>query len=318
MIEQIIEKNEANQRFDKYLKKLLPEASPSFIYKMLRKKNITLNRGKATGKEIIEATHSVQLYFAEETYAKFHGVSKAGELEQYPNKKLDILYENDDIIIINKPSGMLSQKAKPEELSANEFLIGYLYHSGQISPRTYETFKPSVCNRLDRNTSGLLIFGKSLKGLQECSAALRARTIKKYYLAVVSGRLDQSMSLSGYLYKDEKTNKVTITPTQVQDSRAIETAYQPLEITPNYTVILVHLITGRTHQIRAHLASIGHPIIGDPKYGSLSTNHKFNQSRQLLHAYKMIFPDGRIFCAPPPKTFEIYYKEINEHEIIPN
>lgn len=314
-----IGKNEAGQRLDKYLKKLLPHAGSSFLYKMLRKKNIVWNERKADGSEKISEGDTIQLYFSDETFAKFSGISMdsaAGrEKSSYadiPYDRLDIVYEDADMLILNKPAGMLSQKAKPEDISANEYLISYLLHTNAVQEAELKTFKPSVCNRLDRNTSGLLLAGKSLKGLQELSAMLKERTVKKYYRCIVSGVLTESAHMQGYLHKDEKNNKVSVKKHGTTDDKYIETEYVPLRSDGKNTLLEVHLITGRSHQIRAHLASIGHPIIGDGKYGSPAVNEKWrkrcNIRRQLLHAYRMELPDGRIFLAPPEPEFDMVLK----------
>ena len=158
--------NDANQRFDKYLKKLLPNASVSFLYKMLRKKNITLDGKKATGKETLQKGAQVAVFFSDETLHKFMQDTKKLQeefhmLQRLPMKGLSIIYEDTDILIADKPYNMLSQKAKEQDLSANEYLLGYLIRSGALSLETFGTFRPSVCNRLDRNTTGLLLMGKT-------------------------------------------------------------------------------------------------------------------------------------------------------------
>lgn len=323
-----INANEAGQRFDKYLKKLLKEANTSFIYKMLRKKNIVLNGKKADGTEKLNVGDEVKLFLADETFDKFHGAAtSAKQLEAYaqiPSKKLDIVYEDEDVIIINKPVGMLSQKAKPEDISANEYIIAYLLQSGALTQEALNTFKPSICNRLDRNTSGLLIAGKTLKGLQTMSEALKDRSaergVQKYYRCIVSGVLREKTYLKGYLSKDEQTNKVTVYKTKPADQTIeclpIETEYRPIASANGYTELEVHLITGRSHQIRAHLSSIGHPIIGDSKYGSPKVNELFGREcrlkSQLLHAYRIHFADGREVIAPTPKAYDKVWEFIEE------
>lgn len=319
-----INANEAGQRFDKYLKKLLKEANTSFIYKMLRKRNIVLNGKKADGTEKLNVGDEVKLFLADETFDKFHGATtNIKQLEAYsriPAKKLDIIYEDDDVLIINKPVGMLSQKAKPEDISANEYIIAYLLQSGALTQEALNTFKPSICNRLDRNTSGLLIAGKTLKGLQEMSEALKERSAQKYYRCIVSGILKEKTYLKGYLSKDERTNKVTIYKTKPSDPTIeclpIETEYRPIASANGYTELEVHLITGRSHQIRAHLAYIGHAIIGDTKYGSPKVNETFGREcrlkSQLLHAYRIKFADGREVIAPTPKAYDKVWEFIEE------
>lgn len=306
----IISDNEAGQRFDKYLKKLLKEASSGFLYKMLRKKNIVLNGKKSDGTEKLTAGDEVKIFLADETFDKFAGATAQSEEDLsalYPYKPLDIVYESEDYLFINKPAGMLSQKAAPSDLSANEYVIGYLLHTKAINGQMIHTFKPSVCNRLDRNTSGLLTAGKTLKGLQELSEALKTRTVKKYYYALVAGQIKAGQKITGYLVKNEAANQVTVSAEPTEDAQYIETEYEPISVYSDATLLSVHLITGRTHQIRAHLASIGHPIIGDTKYGTAKINQKWKQyadvKRQMLHAYKMILEDGHEIIADLPADF---------------
>ncbi len=302
-----IGENEAGQRLDKYLKKLLPDASGSFLYKMLRKKNIIWNGKRAEGSEKLKVGDTVNIYFSDETFDKFSRSKKNIIRLPKPELFLDIIYEDADIILFNKPAGMLSQKAKPHDVSANEYLISYLLWKGEITESSLATFRPSVCNRLDRNTSGILTAGKSLKGLQELSQMLRARTVKKFYRCIVAGIVSESSHIRGFLSKDERTNRVFIHDTECKDAKYIETSYTPICADGENTLLEVRLITGRSHQIRAHLASVGHPIIGDIKYGKPKINEKWRKQcgikNQLLHAYRMEFPDGRTFLAPLPKEF---------------
>lgn len=309
-----IKPNDAGQRFDKYLKKLLCNASGSFIYKMLRKKNIVLNGKKADGSEKLKSGDFVKLFLSDETYLKFtvnsEVVQKEYEaLRKLPVKDLQVVLEEDDILVINKPAGLLSQKANPNDISANEWILAYLIQTGKLSFEDFMTFRPSICNRLDRNTSGLLIAGKSLKGLQEMAKVLQERTVKKYYRCIVAGEWKETTYLKGYLTKDEASNRVTITDTKISDeSKEIETEYRPVTNWKEYTELEVHLITGRSHQIRAHLASVGCPIIGDTKYGDTSVNRYFRDQQklrfQLLHAYRMELEDGRVLIAEVPAKFK--------------
>jgi 23S rRNA pseudouridine955/2504/2580 synthase len=308
-MEQIkITNNEAGQRFDKYLKKLLKEAPDSFIYKMLRKKNIVLNGKKSDGKEILSIGDEVKLFLADETFEKFSGKASNNsdnELLQYTKayKKLSVLhiiYEDDNILIVNKPAGVLSQKAKPEDISVNEWLIGYMLTNNIISKDTLATFKPSICNRLDRNTSGMVACGKTLAGSQYLSSIIKDKSLEKYYYCLVSGKVDIDKRISGYLYKDEAKNKVTIyqnkndIPTSIKDkAEFIDTAFKMVKVVNLMTLLEVQLFTGKTHQIRAHLSSIGHPIIGDTKYGNEKINKEYSKQGvkyQLLHAHKLVFP----------------------------
>ena len=200
MKELIIKENEAGQRFDKYLAKVLKEAPKSFFYKMLRKKNITLNGKKATGNEKLLEGDTVKFFLSDETFEKFAGNT------QVPRAycRLDVVYEDKDIIIINKPAGMLSQPADDGQPSLVEYVTGYLLKKGELTEEQLKTFRPSVCNRLDRNTSGLVCAGKSLAGLQFLSGIFHDRSLHKYYLCLVKGRLEKGEHIKGYLHKNQK------------------------------------------------------------------------------------------------------------------
>lgn len=317
--------NEAGQRLDKLLSKVLSEAGKSFIYKMMRKKNITLNGSKCTGSEITRVGDEIKIFLSDETFEKFAGPEKKpAQVIKPKNKvKLKIVYEDEQMVLIDKPTGMLSQKAKESDISLVEYLIDYLLDSGSISEEELKTFRPSICNRLDRNTSGMVICGKTLPALQILSEAIKDRTIDKFYLAVVKGIVKESLEIRGFLYKDEKTNKVTVykeSEKKLPDGALpIRTEYKPLRLTADgrNTLLEVKLITGRTHQIRAHLSSIGHPIIGDMKYGDEKLNKlykdKFKINSQMLHSYRIEMPGklreplsylaGREFTTEIPKEF---------------
>ena len=311
-----IGKNEAGQRLDKYLGRILKEAPVSFFYKMMRKKNIVLNGTKCTGREQLSVGDSVKLFLSDETIEKFSGTQKVSKISKTcPYKKLDIIYEDDDVLFVNKPSGMLTQKASPADVSLNEYIIGYLLHEGKINEAQLRTFKPSVCNRLDRNTSGLVLAGKSMKGSRELSEIIKNRTLEKYYITVVKGKVTDDSSVCALLIKDEAANKVSVRPVDgsmapTEDERFIRTDYHVLGHGEDYTVLEVHLITGRPHQIRAHLAMLGHPVLGDFKYGDRKINEKYKLKDQLLHAYRVVLPDGREYKAPVPAKLEKFTKNI--------
>lgn len=392
--------NEAGQRLDKLLRKYLKNANTSFIYKMLRKKNIVLNDKKAEGKEILNLGDSVKMYFSEETFATMTGrmgqysegaeknretsanataqrtstasdqATSAGKrsaqmhlngasagksnAQAYRNEspagkraqmrrgassgsapergdqrafdinefRKHIVYEDENLLVLNKPSGWLSQSDGSGLPSVNELCLRYLMATGALTEAQLQTFKPGIANRLDRNTSGLILFGKTLPALQALAGLLRDRTMEKYYLAIVCGDIDHAQRIDGYLAKDERTNRVEIRPQPFPDAVEIHTAYEPLKRSADYTVLKVHLITGKTHQIRAHLRAIGHPIIGDPKYGRKDANAYYRThggvKSQLLHAWELHFPEtlagplrnlsGQTITAEPPKEFRPFLK----------
>lgn len=319
----IISKNEAGQRLDKMLFKYLNLAGKSFVYKMLRKKNITLNGKKCDGSEKLSNGDELKLFLSEETIAKF---SKT-DIPSVKKISLSIVYEDEHIILINKPSGMLSQRADEKDESLVEYLIDYLLRSNALTEQDLKSFRPSVCNRLDRNTSGMVIAGKSLAGLQIMSEAIKEHIIEKYYLCIVKGQLKVPKKIDGYLWKNEQTNQVQIITEEKlakeKGALPIQTEYRPLKVGTYFTLLEVKLITGRTHQIRAHLSSIGFPIAGDYKYGDASVNkmlkNTYHISSQLLHSYRLVMPEslkeplsylqGREFMAKPPKEFKVMQPE---------
>ena len=200
-----IQEKDSNQRFDKYLKRLLPNASASFIYKMLRKKNITLNEKKADGAEKLNTGDIVRIWFSDETFAKMSGAFEKDELfyslQKVPHN-INVIYEDEDMIIINKPAGIKSQRDSEADISINEMAISYMISTNQLSEESFKHYHPSVCNRLDRNTSGIVLFAKNLHAAQSLSEALKNRSCKKLYRAVVVGRISEEQLIEGYLLKD--------------------------------------------------------------------------------------------------------------------
>ncbi|HBC30327.1 MAG TPA: RNA pseudouridine synthase [Clostridiales bacterium] len=274
-----ITKNEEGQRLDRFLKKYLNKANQSFIHKMIRKKNIKLNDSKAEPQTVLKADDTVQMYLADDTIDKFR--------DKITFKKTDIhfdtVYEDDNILVVNKPIGLSTQ---PDKTGMRNLVDEIKVYLDAKEENISFTFKPAVCNRLDKNTSGLVIAAKNYDALKQTNKAIRERKIRKYYMAKVHGIIKDDLVLKDYLIKNDKKNMVEIINEQRENSKTVITYVRPQKTEGRYTWLEVEIETGRAHQIRAHLASIGHPVAGDKKYGK-----KDNEKYQVLHAYKLFF-DG--------------------------
>lgn len=292
MKEITITKNEENQRLDKYLLKYLNKANKSFVYKMLRKKRIKLDGKKAEGNEILKDGDTLQLYIAEETLASFMEEKSLSIAKRH----FAIVYEDDDVLAVSKPAGLLTH---PETSADTDTLIDqvlyYLHEKGQYTPSADSTFTPALCNRLDRNTSGIILAGKTLRAVQILNEAIRENRVQKYYLTLVKGKIQKAGEISAYLTKDSQKNQVEITAETRSGAKQTKTLYRPIATAEGTTLLEIQLITGKTHQIRAHMQSIGHPIVGDRKYGDMAMNERFRRdfglSNQFLHAYRLVFGD---------------------------
>ena len=318
MREVTIGPNEGGQRFDKYLKKYLKEAGSGFLYKMLRKKNITLNGRRADGSEKLNTGDRVCFFLAEETIEKFRGTaSPVSTIRKEELLSIPILYEDSQVLLADKPAGLLTQKAQAQDYSLNEWLTDYLLAGGKLREEELPTFRPSVCNRLDRNTSGLVICGKTLAGSQKMSELIRNRSLHKFYRLFVAGKPPAEGLAESWLLREENSNQVRIYDKKPDDSRAvpIRTGWRLLEAYKDCSCLEVELFTGKTHQIRAQMASLGFPLIGDVRYGNEAVNRHFRKAgvrSQLLHAFRLEFPplDGlfsglseRSVVAPEPESF---------------
>ena len=322
MTEYTVGKAQAGQRLDKFLKRFLDKAPDSFFYKMLRKKNITLNAHKAAGSEILTEGDVIRFFLSEDTIDKFQtsyesSVPENGRKGRAENAlPLDILYEDSDILAVHKPAGLLSQPDGSAPTSLTGQIREELWRRGEITPESFRSYQPSVCHRLDRNTSGIVLAAKTLAGAQGLSLALKERGIQKYYTALVAGDVCESQTVIGYLTKNHRTNQVRITDVPTEGADRIETRFAPLAGNGLLTLLEVELLTGKTHQIRAQLAHCGFPLLGDPKYGNIPLNRqaleKWGVRGQLLHAWRVVFErmdprfaylEGKTLMDPLPVSF---------------
>ncbi len=287
-----IDINDSGQRLDKFLKKYLPRASAGFIYRCIRKGNIKLNGGRAKPHEILARGDTLQLFFDTSDMERERiqrGVPRAG-------KDFSIAYEDKNLLIVEKPPGLLSHPDGSNVETLTEQMIYYLYRNKEYYPAKEKTFIPAICNRLDRNTGGLVIAAKNFKTLQDISKMIRERWIARYYWLIVKGHFKEAAEASAYLIKNSRTNRVKIRERQAKGSGKIETFVKPLAYSQRgFTLLEVELGTGRTHQIRAQLAHLGFPIVGDRKYGDRGINdmfgREFDLKHQFLYAHRLNFEE---------------------------
>ena len=324
MTEIRISSREAGQRIDKYLKKYFPLAPGSFIYKMLRKKNITLNGKKAAGSEIIENGDVIRLFLSDETISSFH---RKAEAVSSNAGSMAILYEDGDIALFVKPAGMLSQPGNGHELSAADLIPEILLLSGSLHEDDLRAFHPAPLNRLDRNTSGILLCGLSMKGAQTISRLIRSGEMKKEYLTIVHGNGLKDGTYSAYAVKDPKQNRMLLSRQPSKNAVDMVTGFHVLGTADHFSLVKATLITGRTHQIRAQLSFLGFPVVGDRKYGNGSAGPERlpKPGRQMLHAFRVTFPDntdpcpeisGKSFTADVPEDFRKMAAALNLEEAL--
>lgn len=287
MKEIVITSNESGQRFDKFLKKYLVDMTLGSIYKAIRTKQITINEKKTSEKYILNEGDIVKFNI------KIDDVKK--------EKKLNFLgleydfrpaYEDDNLLIVEKKPGVLVHPDEGGKMTLTDEVLAYLYDKGEYNPENEKTFSPSPCNRLDRNTEGLVIYAKNYEALKAMNEIIRDGYLEKYYAVLAKGRIKEGLYIA-YILKNEKTNMVSIKKEYKEGTKEIRTRIFNLDTVGQFSYAEIELITGRSHQIRAHLASLGNPIIGDPKYGDKKINNffrdKFGVENQMLIANKIIF-----------------------------
>lgn len=288
MIDVNITGNDSGKRLDRFLRQYLKEAPLSLVYRMIRR-DVKLNGRRAPGDVVLREGDIVSLYIDESRLASLIGERDHPAAE----RQFAIAYEDENLLVVDKPHGLLVHGDVGERTNTlvNQ-VIDYLIKTGSYVPERERTFVPAPVHRLDRNTAGLVMFGKNAPALRTLSEALRNGWIRRYYTAIVTGRLDGEHRLTGTLHRDEDRKQSFVSGETARDGRLIETVVRPLHAEDRYSLVCVELITGRTHQIRAHLQAAGHAIAGDPKYGVPSINRTLKDaadwSFQLLHASRIV------------------------------
>ncbi|MCI6012796.1 MAG: RluA family pseudouridine synthase [Firmicutes bacterium] len=299
MFEIVITENQGGQRLDRFLKKYFDQAPLSLIYKMIRK-DVKVNGKRSSQDAIVEAGDRIAVYLPEAEAARLQKPKKRVRAR----RQFAIAYEDENILIAEKPFGLLTHGDKTEKKNhlANQ-VVDYLIEKGAYDPRTDRTFTPSPVGRLDRNTTGLVMFGKNGPALQELNRLIQDKdAVGKVYLTITAGRMTEPLHLQDRMEKNEKKNMISVLPQESGEGKLMETLAWPLQTARYrdrwYTLVKVEIRTGRTHQIRAHLARAGYPVIGDTKYGDPSVNRRMQQdfglNTHLLHAWQLEFrhPEG--------------------------
>ena len=295
-----ITEKEAGLDILKFASRILNDAPRSLIYKFIRNKNIELNGRKCSGQDILRSGDTVSFFLSDETYDKFHTLDASPEdVSPAALETSRIIYEDDDFIFYDKPAGLRVQSDSSGKQSLNDMLISYV--------GTTEAFKPSICNRLDTNTSGIVLCGKSYEGLETLNRAIRERRIRKYYRGIAAGFIKGDKHLVSFLDDSDKDNIVAVSDTPKHGFKEVITDVRVIAKGRLATYAEFELITGRKHQIRAQLAHMGHPLVGDMKYGEKKPGLGFAK-RQMLHAYRVELPSDILFgmtvFAPIPSDME--------------
>ncbi len=288
MKEFTIKQNDAGQRLDRFVSKAVPLLPSSLTQKYIRLKRIKVN-GKGSKRDVkLVKGDTVQMYVNDEF---FEAPTEDNAYLKISAPELDIVYEDENILLVNKRAGVLCHS--DGEWSYNTLIANiqaYLYARGEYKPRAENAFAPALCNRIDRNTSGIVIAAKNAEALRIMNEKIKNREVEKYYLAAIHGVIKpKDGRLEGYLFKDAKKNQVFVSSKSVPGSKTAITEYKTLQTKSGLTLIECRLITGRTHQIRAQLSHAGHPLLGDGKYGSEKQNRAYGEKGQALCSYRLVF-----------------------------
>jgi len=282
-----IKQNDAGQRLDKFLSKTVKALPKSLMYKSIRTKKIKVNRKRTEIGYILNEGDTVELFISEDFFAE----NACDEAFMKLTPKLDIIYEDENIMLLEKRPGLIVHSDDEEDVNTLiSHVKAYLYRKGEYKPEDEQSFAPALCNRIDRNTGGIVIAAKNANALRVMNEKIRNDELSKFYLAAIHGVPKKSeATLKGYLKKDASNNMVDVVTSPRPGYKEIITKYRVLETKKGLTLVEVELITGRTHQIRAHLSSIGHPLLGDGKYGINRDDKKLGYKFQALYAYRLAF-----------------------------
>ncbi len=291
MTEIIVAKNDAGQRADRFLAKAYPNLTPPLVCKLMRKKRIKLNGAKTEPNVKLKEGDVFRFYLGEELLSK-QAVKRANDFREVP-PDITAVYEDENILLVDKPVGMPVHEDNDNTADTliNRILC-YLWKKGEYDPESEQSFTPALCNRIDRNTCGIVIAAKNAESLRVLNQKLRDRELVKLYLCVVSGVPEpREGTLTAYLQKLEQENRVIISDRKTPENLTVKTKYRVLESRgePPASLVEVDLLTGRTHQIRAHFEHIGHPLLGDGKYGDNRLNKQLGYKWQALCSYKLAF-----------------------------
>ncbi len=315
-----INKNDAGQRLDKFLTKAVKSMPPSLMYKAIRTKKIKVNRKRAEISQMLAEGDTIQLFLPDDLFDR---ENNEASILSHVSPSFSLVYEDENIILCDKPAGLQVHSDDKEDTNTLITQIqAYLFKKGEYNPEAEQSFAPALCNRIDRNTAGIVIAAKNAEALREINSLIKERRLTKKYICAVHGHMDKPTGiLEGFIIKDSKTNTVTVYKKKIKDAKPIKTGYRVLAEKDGLSLLEVELFTGRTHQIRAHLSSVGHPLLGDGKYGINRKDKKEGFKFQALYSYYLKFDggsllsylNGREFSVPKEKIW-FYQKFFKKNE----